>query len=205
MTVSLRDVKKSYGAIRVLEGISLEIRAGSSLCIFGPSGCGKSTLLKIIALMTRADSGSLMIDDRELSPATMAEIEGVRREKVSYAFQEPLLLPYLTALENIVDIVDISKGEALEMLSSLGLADRIRHKPSKLSVGEKKRVDIARALLRKKEILVADEPFSNLDPDTVAIVMRQFDNHLTKGGILVFSSVDPSETRFAHKSLRMSS
>jgi ABC-type lipoprotein export system ATPase subunit len=91
------------------------------------------------------------------------------------------------------------------MLSSLGLADRVHHRPSKLSVGEKKRVDIARALLRKRDILVADEPFSNLDPDTRAIVAHQFQRHAVAGGILVYSSVDPSEAKFANESIRMGS
>lgn len=199
----LQDVWKSYGAIKVLEGVDFEIEDGHSLCIYGQSGCGKSTLLKMVALITFPDRGSMLIDGAETTKMTPAQLEETRRQKIAYSFQEPLLIPYISALENITDIVGAPKDKAAEVLSALGLSERLHHRPGKLSVGEKKRVDIARALLKGSKIIVADEPLSNLDPGTAERVMALLKEHTSKGGILVFSSVEPTESRFADETISM--
>jgi putative ABC transport system ATP-binding protein len=201
--IKLEGVYKNYGAIKVLEGIDLEVEAGEPVCLLGRSGCGKSTLLKLIALITRPDKGVLMVDGMDMAAMTDSEMDEARRKKVSYTFQEPLLIPYITALENVVEVTGAPKDKAVQVLTELGLGDRLNHRPPKLSGGEKKRVDVARAILRGTSILVADEPLSNLDPETGEEVMQLLRAHAENGGVLVYSSVEPSEARFAAQVVNM--
>jgi len=195
--LKLEGVYKSYGAIRVLENFSLDAEQAKSVCIVGRSGCGKSTLLKIIALIASPDKGQMWLNGTETSRLREAELDVFRRDNVAYSFQEPLLIPYMSALENLTEIVGVKKENAVELLSQLGLSERLGHMPSKLSVGEKKRVDVARALLRGSSLLVADEPLSNLDPSTGVRVMELLNRHARNGGMVVYSSVEPSDARFA--------
>lgn len=201
--IRLEGVYKNYGAIRVLEGIDLQVEEGKPLCLLGRSGCGKSTLLKLVALITRPDKGSLLVDGKDVARMTDTDMDETRRAKVSYTFQEPLLIPYITALENVTEVTGAPKDKAIEVLTELGLGDRLRHRPPKLSGGEKKRVDIARALLREAPILVADEPLSNLDPETGENVMGMMKAHAEKGRVLVYSSVEPTEAKYAAQVINM--
>ena len=201
--IRLENVFKSYGPIKVLEGMTLQVESGKSLCILGRSGCGKSTVLRLIALMTRPDSGGLYIDGRDVAEMTNACMEATRREKVAYTFQEPLLLPYLTALENVTLLTGTKKEDAVAVLKELGLGDRLAQRPPKLSGGEKKRVDIARAVLKRSPILVADEPLSNLDPGSGARAMSFLTKHASEGGIVVYSSVEPAQAKFADNVFEM--
>lgn len=201
--IRLDGVYKYYGAIRVLQGIDLQVEEGKPLCVLGRSGCGKSTLLKVMALISKPDKGSMTVDGKEVSKMTVAEMDKARREKISYSFQEPLLIPYITALENVTEVTTAPREKAMEVLTQLGLGDRLNHRPTKLSGGEKKRVDVARAILRGTPILVADEPLSNLDPETGEKVMELLKEHADKGGILVYSSVEPSEAKFAAQVMNM--
>jgi len=201
--IALENVYKSYGAIKVLEGVSLRIEAGKSLCILGKSGCGKSTVLKLLALMTRPDRGEVLIDGKNVVGMSEAEIEALRRRSIAYTFQEPLLVPYVTALENITLVLGTPKVRATDMLSYLGLSERLDQRPPSLSGGEKKRVDIARAILKGSSILVADEPLSNLDPDSGSKVIALLRKHASDGGVLVYSSVEPSQAKFADEVVEM--
>jgi len=202
--ISLEGIYKSYGSIKVLENFSFNLKSGKSICIMGRNGCGKSTLLKVIALIAKPDQGNIIIDGKNVDEQNEAELEELRKEKIAYSFQEPLLIPYMTALENLTEILGAEKEKAVEMLSQLGLSDRLSHKPSKLSAGEKKRVDIARALLKKSALLVADEPLSNLDPTTGVKVMEQLRTYIQNGGTVVYSSVEPSDAKFADIIINMS-
>lgn len=205
--VNLDSVYKSYGAIKTLENVTIGIERGKSLCIVGPSGSGKSTLLKIMALITKPDKGIVTIDGTEANDAK--DLDQLRSSVVSYSFQESLLLPYLGALDNIVCILspitdkkeqnptNHLEKEAKVILSRLGLSNRMEHYPSQLSVGEKKRVDLARAVLKGSKLLIADEPLSNLDPDTGGLVVDLFREYTQNGGTVVYSSVNPSESRHA--------
>ncbi len=195
--LKLDGVYKSYGAIRVLENFSFESEKAQSICIIGRSGCGKSTLLKVVALIVAPDKGVVLLDGVETSGLCESELGEIRREKVAYSFQEPLLIPYLTALENLTGVIGTRKEEAIEILCQIGLSDRLNHMPSRLSVGEKKRVDIARAVLKGSPLLVADEPLSNLDPSIGSKVMELLKTHTDKGGTVIYSSVEPSEAKFA--------
>ena len=201
--LKLEGVYKSYGAIRVLENFGLDTDRAKSVCIVGRSGCGKSTLLKIIALIASPDKGQMWLNGTETSRLSQAELDVLRRDNVAYSFQEPLLIPYMSALENLTDIVGAEKENAVELLSQLGLSERLDHMPSKLSVGEKKRVDVARALLKGSSLLVADEPLSNLDPSTGVRVMELLNGHAKNGGTVVYSSVEPYDARFADYTISM--
>jgi len=201
--ITLESVYKSYGAIKVLEGMSLQIEPGKSLCILGKSGCGKSTVLKLIALMTRPDKGGLFIDGRDVTKMAETEIEAMRRGSIAYTFQEPLLIPYITALENITLVLGTPKDDAVDLLTHLGLGERLNQRPPRLSGGEKKRVDIARAILKGSSILVADEPLSNLDPDSGSKVIELLTRHASEGGVLVYSSVEPVQAKFADEVVAM--
>ena len=121
----------------------------------------------------------------------------MRRQKVSYTFQEPLLIPYISVLENITEVTGAAKDKAVEILTQLGLGERLSHRPGKLSGGEKKRVDVARAILRGMPILLADEPLSNLDPETGDKMMEVLKSHAEQGGTLVYSCVEPSDTKYS--------
>src|SRR5437016_8467616 len=204
--ISLEGVTKSYGSLTVLENLMLSVARGESLCIAGPSGCGKSTLLKLIALISYPDAGSIFIDGKDASSERSSEREGFRNS-IGYSFQEPLLLPYLSAIENIVDVVSKPtstvqrRKEAQQTLSQLGMLERAGHLPSKLSVGEKKRVDLARALYRNPTLLVADEPFSSLDPGTGRLVAKTLRDYVGRGGTLTYSSVDPRKQDIADRTL----
>jgi len=202
--IKLQSISKSYGSIKVLEDFTFGFKAGDTVCILGHSGSGKSTLLKLIALITKPDRGSLTIDGRNINGLNEAELEELRREKIAYSFQEPLLIPYMTALENLTEVIEVQNGKAVELLSQLGLSNRLNHQPSKMSVGEKKRVDIARAVLKKSVLLVVDEPLSSLDPATSLKVMALLRKHAEAGGIVVYSSVEPSDARFAGRVINMS-
>ena len=195
--IQLMGISKFYGSIKVLENASLEIQKGTSLSVIGHSGCGKSTLLKIVALITRPDRGVLTIDGQQINGLPEGRLQEIMTAKVAYSFQEPLLIPYMTTLENITDVLQVNSKDAIEMLSLLGLSERLNHRPSKLSSGEKKRVDIARAILRRRSILVADEPLSNLDPSSGLKVMTLLKEYTLNGGTLIYSSVDPADAKFA--------
>ncbi len=187
--LNLDGVYKSYGSIKVLEDFSFEVEKGKSVCVVGRSGCGKSTLLKIIALIAAPDKGQVLLDGTEIKWTEEQRLDAFRRDKIAYSFQEPLLIPYLTALENLTEVLGVKKENAVSLLSELGLSDRLNHIPSKLSVGEKKRVDVARAILKDSDLLVADEPLSNLDPSTGLKVMDLLKAHA--------ETVEPSDARFA--------
>jgi ABC-type lipoprotein export system ATPase subunit len=195
--LKLDGVYKSFGSIKVLENFSLEAEQGKSICIIGRSGCGKSTLLKIVALIASPDKGQMWLNGTETSRLSQAELDVLRADNVAYSFQEPLLIPYMSALENLTEIVGTRKENAVELLSQLGLSERLGHMPSKLSVGEKKRVDVARALLKGSLLLVADEPLSNLDPATGLKVMNLLKAHAESGGLVLYSSVEPLDAKFA--------
>jgi ABC-type lipoprotein export system ATPase subunit len=193
----LDDITKSYGAIKVIKNFSFNVEVKKLICVVGQSGCGKTTLLKVMALIAKPDQGSITIDGTKVNTLNETKLAELRSEKISYSFQEPLLIPYMSTIENLTEVIGAEKEHAVELLSRLGLSERINHKSSKLSTGEKKRVDIARALLRESRILIADEPLSNLDPSTGLEVMTLLREHAQNGGMVIYSSVQPSDARFA--------
>ena len=168
--IELRNIHKSFGSLHVLKGIDLDIHAGEIVSIVGPSGAGKTTLLQIMGTLDRADSGSVVINGTDVSRLSQKALARFRNQQIGFVFQFHQLLPEFTALENVMIpalIAGRSRKEARqraeELLAFMGLADRAAHKPAELSGGEKQRVAVARALVNKPAVVMADEPSGSLD------------------------------------------
>jgi putative ABC transport system ATP-binding protein len=187
--VQLRDVSKHYGAVRALDQVSLAIDAGEWLAILGPSGSGKTTLLNLLAGLDRADGGRVEVAGRDLSRLDDEARTRYRRETVGLVFQQFHLLPYLTALENVMVAQHYHSMadpiEAREALARVGLGDLVYRRPSELSGGEQQRVSIARALINHPKLLLADEPTGNLDEANERRVLEIFSELHQAGHTLV--------------------
>ncbi len=176
-----KNIHKSYGSLKVLKGIDLEILRGEVVSIVGTSGAGKTTLLHIIGTLDKADEGSLIINDKELKNMTDKDLSAFRNQNIGFVFQFHHLLPEFSALENVCIPGFIgSKPEskvrkrAEELLRLLGLSDRLSHKPTELSGGEQQRVAVARSLINDPLVVLADEPSGNLDSETSYELHRLF-------------------------------
>lgn len=179
--ITAKDITKSFGDLQVLKGISLEIGKGEVVSIVGASGAGKSTLLQILGTLSRPDGGSLEIDGYDVLSMRGDRISEFRNRKIGFVFQSHHLLPEFTALENVMIPEFIAgsgrrtaEARARELLSEVGLEDRLGHKPAELSGGEAQRVAIARALVNGPAVLFADEPSGNLDSVTKQEIHRLF-------------------------------
>lgn len=164
------NINKSYGALHVLRDVTLTIERGEVVSIVGASGAGKTTLLQILGTLDRADSGSIMYGDVDVTRLKERELARFRNEKIGFVFQAHHLLPEFTAVENVMipalirgDKPDDARRRASELLEHLHLADRALHKPAALSGGECQRVAVARALMNEPMVVLADEPSGNLD------------------------------------------
>jgi lipoprotein-releasing system ATP-binding protein len=168
--IQTENIKKSFGALQVLKGINLEIPPGKIYSIVGASGAGKTTLLQIIGTLSKPDMGNIYYKGKNISSLGEKELSSFRNREIGFVFQFHHLLPEFTALENVAIPAFIARrqkkeaeAEALKLLNYLGLSDRIHHKPSELSGGEKQRVAVARALINNPSVVLADEPSGNLD------------------------------------------
>jgi putative ABC transport system ATP-binding protein len=193
LTVSQLNKSFHSGAqrLKVLEDISFEVKEGSTLSIVGPSGSGKTTLLGICAGLDTADSGDVILNGHSLTEMSEDRRAAIRNLFVGFVFQNFQLLPTLTALENVMVPMELKReknirSRAMELLKSVGLADRAHHYPAQLSGGEQQRVSIARAFSNEPRILFADEPTGNLDEETSAhIESLLFDLNKNKGTTLI--------------------
>ena len=165
-------LSKSYGNLEVLKSVDISINKGEIVSITGPSGAGKSTLLQLLGTLDLPRSGSVKYDGIDVSSLTAKNMANFRNENIGFIFQFHHLLPEFTAIENVcmpAFIKGLSKSDAearaKELLSMLGLADRLEHKPNELSGGEQQRVAVARALMNKPKVIFADEPSGNLDTE----------------------------------------
>ncbi len=160
--IKLEGVAKSYGRVKVLDNVSLEVEAGMTVGIVGPSGSGKTTLLRVIAGLDTADRGTVTIDG---APASVPEVViGPSGRNISAVFQVPALWPHMTVQENIDYVHAGERGNAKSLLESVGLSELVDRYPSELSGGEARRVSIARGLLADRKYLLMDEPLVNLNP-----------------------------------------
>lgn len=167
------NIKKSFGALQVLKGITLEIPKGKIYSIVGASGAGKTTLLQILGTLSNPDEGELYYDGENISALNERKLAAFRNREIGFVFQFHHLLPEFNALENICIPAYIAKRskkdaekKATELIEYLGLINRMSHKPSELSGGEKQRVAVARALINNPTVVLADEPSGNLDSAT---------------------------------------
>lgn len=179
--ISASGIFKSYGALEVLKGVSLEIKKGEIISIVGASGAGKTTLLHILGTLDKPNKGELKMNDQIISGLSDKKLAEFRNKNIGFVFQFHHLLPEFTALENVcipAFIAGTSKSEAetkaKDLLTFLGLTDRMNHKPSELSGGEQQRVAVARALINNPAVVLADEPSGNLDSATAKDLHQLF-------------------------------
>ncbi len=213
--IKLEKVSKIYnlGKIRleVLKNVSLDIFKEDFVVILGPSGSGKSTLLNMISCLDVPSKGKIFLEGKDVSTLNEDQLSEIRGKKIGFVFQQFNLLPHLTALENVTLPTvfrgisqDESVSNAKEKLSSVGLSDRLNHKPAELSGGEKQRVAISRSLINNPEIIVADEPTGNVDSKTGEHVMGILKNlnEKEKRTIIVVTH-DVELQRFANKIIKI--
>ena len=179
--IELTNIHKSFGDVQVLNGINLTIQPSEVVSIVGASGAGKTTLLQIMGTLDRPDTGSVSYDGTIVSSLSGKELSRYRNQHIGFIFQFHHLLPEFTALENVcipAYINKVSKNEAekraKELLDFLKLGHRVNHKPSELSGGEQQRVAVARALMNKPKVILADEPSGNLDTENAQDLHQLF-------------------------------
>jgi putative ABC transport system ATP-binding protein len=208
-TVSKRYVHRGR-AVAALDNASLEIAPGDFVAVVGPSGSGKSTLLLVLGGMLSPSTGQVFLNGHslyELSPNQRAEL---RRQKVGFVFQTFNLVPYLTALENVQIPLYLAgldeaaqKERAASLLERVGLGDRLDHKPPELSIGQQQRVALARVLANDPEIILADEPTGNLDPETGQQILDLLDEMNREGRTVVMVTHDPRAAARAQRTFRL--
>ena len=210
----LDGVSKSYQhrgqLVTALDDASIEITPGDYVAVVGPSGSGKSTLLLVLGGMLSPSAGKVFLNGRsvyELSPNERAEL---RRRKVGFVFQTFNLVPYLTALENVqiplylAGLDSAAQAQrAAALLERVGLGDRLDHKPSELSIGQQQRVAMARVLANDPELILADEPTGNLDPETSAQILGLLDELNREGRTVVIVTHDPRAAQRAKRTLKL--
>ena len=209
--ISAKGIEKSFGTLKVLKGVDLEVSAAEVISIMGASGAGKSTFLQILGTLSTPDRGSLVIDGTDVLKLKGNALAEFRNRRLGFVFQFHHLLPEFTALENVMIPAFIAgrsrsdaEKSAVELLTDLGLADRLNHKPSELSGGEQQRVAIARALINRPAVLFADEPSGNLDSRTKEELHNLFFRLRDKyGQTIVIVTHDPELAKMCDRSMYM--
>ena len=212
--LSLRGIRRDFPMgnqwVRVLKGIDLDVQPGEYIALMGPSGSGKSTLMNLLGCLDTPTSGSYFLAGEDVSRMDDDALAEVRNKKIGFVFQTFNLLPRQTALQNValpLVYAGWSKADRLaratEVLSSVGLADRMDHQPNQLSGGQRQRVAIARALVNTPSMVLADEPTGNLDSATSAEIMRLFDEIHAQGNTLVVVTHEEDIARHARRIVRL--
>jgi len=209
--IQVKNIRKQFGDLEVLKGITLNVKEGEVVSIVGTSGAGKTTLLQILGTLDVESSGELQIGGENVSKLSRSSLADFRNKHIGFVFQFHRLLPEFTALENVMMpawIAGTSDLEAetrgLKLLKELGLHDRSSHLPSELSGGEQQRIAVARALMNDPKILLADEPSGNLDSENAAILHDLFFDLRDKLGLTIIIVTHNEELASrADRSLRM--
>jgi len=201
--IEITALRKTYGSVTALDEVSFSVEGGEWLAVMGPSGSGKTTLLNIVGGLDAPTAGRVLIGGTDVAALSRSELARFRAESVGFIFQQFHLVPYLTALENVMlaqyfhSMTD--EQEATTALGRVGLGDRLHHLPAQLSGGEQQRVSIARALINQPRILLADEPTGNLDAENEETVLRLLHELHDEGHTILMVTHDPSVGRHADR------
>ena len=205
-----RDFPLGAEVVKVLKGIDLEIARNEYVALMGPSGSGKSTLMNLIGCLDTATGGSYRLNGTDVSQLDDNELADIRNVEIGFVFQTFNLLPRSTALENValpLVYAGIAKGEreerAKEVLDMVGLSDRMDHRPNQLSGGQRQRVAVARALVNKPSIILADEPTGNLDTKTSLDIMELFREIHSAGNTIILVTHEEDIAAHAHRVVRL--
>jgi len=205
-----RDFQLGSETVNVLKGIDLVINKGEYVALMGPSGSGKSTLMNILGCLDTPTSGSYILNGKQVSEMHDDELAEIRNKEIGFVFQTFNLMPRTTALDNValpMVYAGFSKDErskrATEVLSQVGLADRMDHKPNQLSGGQRQRVAVGRALVNKPSIILADEPTGNLDSKTSVEIMKLFGEIHANGNTVILVTHEEDIAAHAHRIIRL--
>lgn len=208
------DLRKSFikgrEDVPVLKGINLTAEQGEFIAVMGPSGSGKSTLLYLLGALARPTAGRVLIQGQDITSLSERELAQIRREKIGFVFQRFNLFPALNAYDNLEILLDISRDgkvnrkEIKELLARVGLGEKLKFKPRELSMGEEQRLAIARAVLRRPAIILADEPTGNMDWGNARIVLELFQSLNEAGQTIVLVTHNPRAASYASRILRLS-
>ncbi len=201
--VQVENLRKEFGNVRALDGVSFRVDAGEWIAIMGPSGSGKTTLINILGGLETPTSGQAFVDGTDVARLDEAGLTRFRAEKIGFVFQQFHLVPYLTAVENVMLAQyfhsTTDEKEARQSLERVGLGDRIEHLPSQLSGGEQQRVAVARALINHPKLILADEPTGNLDEANEEIVLSLLRELHAEGHTILMVTHAPSIGRLADR------
>jgi len=211
--VQVDDLRKEFGNVRALAGVSFSVEAGEWIAIMGPSGSGKTTLINILGGLDMPTAGQAVVDGVDVARLDEAGLTRFRAQKIGFVFQQFHLVPYLTALENVMLAQyfhsTTDEKEAQQALERVGLGDRVEHLPGALSGGEQQRVAVARALINHPKLILADEPTGNLDEANEETVIQLFKELHHEGHTILMVTHDPSignladrRIEFAHGKLK---
>jgi putative ABC transport system ATP-binding protein len=210
ITQITRDFVLGTEIIHVLKGIDLEIKKGEYVALMGPSGSGKSTLMNLLGCLDTATAGEYILNGKDVSKMDDNELADIRNTEIGFVFQTFNLMPRTTALDNVsLPMVYAGHGKearnkrAKEVLDQVGLSDRITHKPNELSGGQRQRVAVARALVNKPSIILADEPTGNLDSKTSMEIMGLFDEIHANGNTVILVTHEEEIAAHAHRIIRL--
>ena len=206
--IELRNLSKNYSSeVPALSRVSFAMQKGEWVAVMGPSGSGKSTMLNILCCLDSPSEGQVLVDGQDLAKFSARDLARFRAEKVGFVFQQYHLVPYLTAVENVMLAKYFhslaEEKEAAEALRRVGLADRLHHLPSQMSGGEQQRVCVARALINQPNLILADEPTGNLDEVNEAIVMGLVADLHREGHTILMVTHDPEIGRMAERRVEL--
>jgi putative ABC transport system ATP-binding protein len=205
--VQIENVGRKYGAVRALDNVSFEVAPGEWIAIMGPSGSGKTTLINILGGLDRPSSGRAVVDGMDVGSLGERELTRYRAEKIGFIFQQFHLVPYLSAVENVMlaqyfhSVAD--EAEASRALERVGLGHRLTHLPSQLSGGEQQRVALARALINHPKLILADEPTGNLDEANEQIVLELLQELRAAGHTLLLVTHSQEIGRMADRRIEL--
>ncbi len=195
--LEVKGLGKSYGDQTILEGISFTVRSGESVAFVSPSGSGKSTLLSMLGLLLSSTTGTVVVDGQDTDDLDDQQLSALRRNVFGFVFQHTQLVGSLRAVENVEapalfakDLPFNVRERAEGLLRSVGLGERLEHYPFQLSIGQKRRVALARALMMDPPVIIADEPTNDLDAKSAQSVADQLFARVEEGGILLFATHD---------------